>query len=79
MSYVTLSPGTALRALRPTHGYTCAVCGAPFTASDSRATYCSNRCCQAAKYQRRKAARRASPTASDRPDFVARWLDASHT
>ena len=47
-----LLPGAALRALRPTRGYVCAVCGARFTASDTRATYCSNRCRQRAKTAR---------------------------
>lgn len=48
------SPGAALRALRPTRTYTCAVCGESFTASDERATYCSNRCRQRAKTARAK-------------------------
>ena len=56
-----MTPAAALRAMRPVKSYTCAVCGAGFTASDARAKYCSNRCRQAAKYQRNKAARAAKP------------------
>jgi len=51
-------PAAALRALRPVKSYTCAQCGRGFTASDARARYCSNRCRQAAKYQRAKAAKK---------------------
>ena len=55
------SPAAALRAMRPVLNYTCVRCGRGFTASDARARYCSNRCRQAAKYQRNKAARAAKP------------------
>ena len=40
--------------LREEREVECEVCGKTFTARDSRATYCSNRCRQAAKYQRQK-------------------------
>lgn len=33
--------------------FTCTVCGTGFTALDPRAKYCSNKCKQAAKYQRK--------------------------
>jgi predicted nucleic acid-binding Zn ribbon protein len=48
-------PGAALRALRKRYAIVCAVCGAKHETSDARAKYCSNRCKQAAKYQRKKA------------------------
>lgn len=48
------NPGAILRAMRPVKTYTCTWCGALFQASDERAKYCSNRCRQAAKYQRVK-------------------------
>lgn len=54
-----LSPAAALRALRPVKSYNCAHCGRGFTATDSRARYCSNRCRQAVKYQRAKAGKLA--------------------
>ena len=50
-------PAATLRALRPVKPYICAQCGCGFTASDERARYCSNRCRQAAKYARLKAAK----------------------
>jgi predicted nucleic acid-binding Zn ribbon protein len=53
----TSTPGAALAAMRPTRAYRCIVCGAPFTAKDRRAKYCSERCKQAAKYRRAKAAK----------------------
>lgn len=53
----TISPGAALQALRRVRCLSCAQCGASFTAKDPRATYCSNRCRQAAKYQKIKALR----------------------
>lgn len=53
------SPAAALRAMRPIRAYTCAHCGRGFAASDQRAKFCSNRCRQAAKYQRSKAAKAA--------------------
>jgi len=52
-----MTPAAALRAMRPVRSYTCANCGCGFTASDERARYCSNKCRQAAKYQRVKAAK----------------------
>ncbi len=52
---MTASPGYALQALRKVRQVICRHCGATFAARDSRATYCSNRCRQAAKYQRIKA------------------------
>jgi len=55
-----MTPAAALRAMRPVRSYTCAQCGRGFTASDERARYCSNRCRQAAKYQRVKAAKSQS-------------------
>ena len=55
-----MTPAAALRAMRPVRSYTCAQCGCGFTASDERARYCSNRCRQAAKYQRVKAAKSQS-------------------
>ena len=51
------TPGAALAAMRPTRAYRCQVCGATFTAKDRRAKYCSERCKQAAKYRRAKAAK----------------------
>ena len=48
------TPGAILSAMRKDRAVTCAHCGAVFTAKDTRATYCSNRCRQAAKYQRKK-------------------------
>ena len=54
---MTTSPGAALAAMRPTRAYRCLVCGASFTAKDRRAKYCSERCKQAAKYRRVKAAK----------------------
>ena len=58
------SPAAALRAMRQVKSYTCAQCGRGFTASDERARYCSNRCRQAAKYQRAKASKLAGPDKS---------------
>lgn len=56
------SPGAALSALRPDRQVVCAWCGKVFTAKDSRARFCSNRCRQADKYARVKAAKdRANP------------------
>lgn len=52
-----LSPGAALRAFRPVKTYTCQECGKAFQASDDRAKFCSNRCQQADKYRRAKAAK----------------------
>ena len=51
------SPGATLAALRKDRLVVCAHCGATFTAKDSRARFCSNRCRQADKYQRMKAAK----------------------
>ena len=48
------SPGATLAALRKDRLVVCAHCGATFTAKDSRARFCSNRCRQADKYQRNK-------------------------
>ena len=48
-----MNPGAELRALRPIKTYTCRHCGQAFTASDARATYCSNACRQKVKYQKR--------------------------
>jgi predicted nucleic acid-binding Zn ribbon protein len=56
------TPGAALAAMRPTRAYRCLVCGATFTAKDRRAKYCSERCKQAAKYRRSKAARPVKPS-----------------
>jgi predicted nucleic acid-binding Zn ribbon protein len=53
----TFTPGAALAAMRPTRAYRCQVCGATFTAQDRRAKYCSEKCKQAAKYRRAKAAK----------------------
>lgn len=47
------TPGAALGALRPKVPHACPVCGKTFTALKT-ARYCSNRCRQAAKYQRLK-------------------------
>lgn len=52
-----MNPGAELRAMRPSKQYTCIVCNKLFTASDTRARYCSNRCAQQAKYARMKARR----------------------
>lgn len=54
MAVKIISPGAALSALRPDRHLICAWCGKPFTAKDSRARFCSNRCRQADKYQRNK-------------------------
>lgn len=51
------SPGALLSAMRKDQQVTCAHCGAGFTAKDPRAKFCSNRCRQAAKYQRVKESR----------------------
>lgn len=59
-----MNPAAALRALRPVKSYTCAHCGRGFTATDSRARYCSNRCRQAVKYQR-KTGKLAGPAKSE--------------
>lgn len=50
------TPGAQLQAMRPSRAVICAHCGAVFTAKDTRATYCSNRCRQAEKYRRKLAA-----------------------
>ena len=50
------TPGFLLQAMRHSRAVTCDHCGAVFTAKDPRATYCSNRCRQAAKYSRKLAA-----------------------
>ena len=50
----SITPGSLLQAMRPSRSVTCAHCGAVFPAKDPRATYCSNKCRQAAKYQRQK-------------------------
>ena len=50
------TPGAQLQAMRPSRAVTCAHCGAVFTAKDTRAKWCSNRCRQAAKYRRKLAA-----------------------
>jgi endogenous inhibitor of DNA gyrase (YacG/DUF329 family) len=52
------SPGAMLAAMRPDRQVTCQVCGKVFTAKDSRAKFCSNRCKQADKYQKKKAGRK---------------------
>ena len=51
------TPGALLAAMRKDRAVTCAHCGAGFTAKDPRAKFCSNRCRQAAKYQRVKESR----------------------
>ena len=48
------TPGAQLQAMRPSRSVVCAHCGTVFQAKDPRATYCSNKCRQAAKYQRQK-------------------------
>jgi predicted nucleic acid-binding Zn ribbon protein len=60
------TPGAALAAMRPTRTFRCQVCGVTFTAQDLRAKYCSERCKQAAKYLRAKAAKptQATPPSS---------------
>ena len=58
---MTMGEISSARPLRPV---ICSQCGASFTAKDPRATYCSNRCRQAAKYQKvkdRRAAQKAEP------------------
>lgn len=52
-----LSPGAALAAMRPDRQVVCQECGKVFTAKDSRAKFCSNRCRQADKYRREKQAK----------------------
>ena len=59
MPTVTIKPytlGGALSRMRPYEMYTCAVCKRTFIARDKRAKFCSNRCRQADKYKRVKAA-----------------------
>lgn len=51
------TPGALLSAMRTDRQVTCAHCGAGFTAKDPRAKFCSNRCRQAAKYQKIKESR----------------------
>jgi predicted RNA-binding Zn-ribbon protein involved in translation (DUF1610 family) len=53
---VTNNPGHDLAALRRKTRHTCPVCGASFEAIRT-AVYCSNRCRQAAKYQRKRTTR----------------------
>ena len=53
------SPGAALSALRQTRRFVCAWCGQAFAAKDPRARFCSNRCRQADKYHRSKAAKKS--------------------
>lgn len=57
---MNMSPGYALQALRPLLAKVCAHCGAGFKAKDTRARFCSNRCRQAAKYEKIKARKLAS-------------------
>lgn len=57
MMTTTPSPGAALAALRPDRTVICVVCGRAFTAKDTRAKFCSNRCRQADKYRRAKMAK----------------------
>lgn len=52
-----LSPGAAIAAMRPDRQVVCQECGKVFTAKDSRAKFCSNRCRQADKYRREKQAK----------------------
>jgi len=47
------NPAADLRAMRPVLQYRCIICGAEFSASDTRARYCSNKCKQRAKNQRK--------------------------
>ena len=55
-----VTPGAALAAMRPNRRLVCAWCGQAFTAKDARARFCSNRCRQADKYARAKAAKAAA-------------------
>lgn len=48
------SPGAALAELRPQRTVICGMCGRSFTARDTRATFCSNKCRQANKYAKLK-------------------------
>jgi endogenous inhibitor of DNA gyrase (YacG/DUF329 family) len=59
---MTVSPGAALAAMRPDRQVTCQVCGNVFTAKDGRAKFCSNRCKQSDKYQKKKAGRKNMET-----------------
>lgn len=52
-----LSPGAAIAAMRPDRQVVCQECGKVFTAKDSRAKFCSNRCRQRGKYRREKQAK----------------------
>jgi hypothetical protein len=63
------NPGRELQALRQPRAVICAECGASFTAVDPRAKFCSNRCRQADKYARAKAAR--TPGRRGRPPKLA--------
>lgn len=54
MAVKIISPGAALAALRKDRLVVCAHCGQTFTAKDSRARFCSNRCRQANKYKKMK-------------------------
>ena len=60
------TPGALLSAMRPSRAVTCAHCGAVFTAKDPRATYCSNRCRQAAKYQRKNSSNPSTEQQNDK-------------
>ena len=61
------SPGAALAAMRQDRQVVCAQCGQTFTAKDSRARFCSNRCRQADAYARGKKYRKAGPRNADNP------------
>lgn len=61
------SPGATLAALRKDRLVVCAHCGQTFTAKDSRARFCSNRCRQADAYARGKKYRRKALTTETTP------------
>lgn len=54
----SITPGAQLQAMRPSRAVICAHCGAVFTAKDTRAKFCSNRCRQANKYLKAKGAKK---------------------
>lgn len=64
----TVSIGQLLASMRETVTHTCPACGREFTGIYI-ATYCSDRCRNAAAYVRRKAARRARRTGANENDL----------
>jgi len=55
-------PGAKLQALAPEREVRCQQCGSTFTARRKNATYCSNACRQAAKYEKTKLCKKKKET-----------------